>query len=80
MISGNNMKTTKYNVRVFLFVCFLRPTVLQKDNKLFTYRRLCVMGSLALVSWTTCGALAVFVIYLQYLFKVLKSYAFQIRT
>uniref|UniRef100_A0A8B9UF92 GPI inositol-deacylase n=1 Tax=Anas zonorhyncha TaxID=75864 RepID=A0A8B9UF92_9AVES len=40
---------------------------------LILIRRLCVMGSLALVSWTTCGALAVFVIYLQYLFKVLKK-------
>uniref|UniRef100_A0A8C3CET7 GPI inositol-deacylase n=1 Tax=Cairina moschata TaxID=8855 RepID=A0A8C3CET7_CAIMO len=70
------------SLRVFstLWLILIRPTVLQKDNKLFTYRRLCVMGSLALVSWTTCGALAVFVIYLQYLFKVLKSYAFQIQT
>ncbi|NWZ29223.1 PGAP1 deacylase, partial [Asarcornis scutulata] len=59
------------SLRVFstLWLILIRPTVLQKDNKLFTYRRLCVMGSLALVSWTTCGALAVFVIYLQYLFK-----------
>uniref|UniRef100_A0A8C3CAX6 GPI inositol-deacylase n=1 Tax=Cairina moschata TaxID=8855 RepID=A0A8C3CAX6_CAIMO len=63
------------SLRVFstLWLILIRPTVLQKDNKLFTYRRLCVMGSLALVSWTTCGALAVFVIYLQYLFKVLKT-------
>uniref|UniRef100_A0A8C3CGU6 GPI inositol-deacylase n=1 Tax=Cairina moschata TaxID=8855 RepID=A0A8C3CGU6_CAIMO len=63
------------SLRVFstLWLILIRPTVLQKDNKLFTYRRLCVMGSLALVSWTTCGALAVFVIYLQYLFKVLKN-------
>ncbi|XP_027317593.3 GPI inositol-deacylase isoform X1 [Anas platyrhynchos] len=62
------------SLRVFstLWLILIRPTVLQKDNKLFTYRRLCVMGSLALVSWTTCGALAVFVIYLQYLFKVIK--------
>uniref|UniRef100_A0A8B9DVR7 GPI inositol-deacylase n=1 Tax=Anser cygnoides TaxID=8845 RepID=A0A8B9DVR7_ANSCY len=63
------------SLRLFstLWLILIRPTVLQKDNKLFTYRRLCVMGSLALVSWTTCGALAVFVIYLQYLFKVLKN-------
>lgn len=52
---------------------FFRPTVLQKDNKLITPRRLCGVLSLALVSWTTCGAFAVFIIYLQYLFKVLKG-------
>uniref|UniRef100_A0A8C3K2S9 GPI inositol-deacylase n=1 Tax=Calidris pygmaea TaxID=425635 RepID=A0A8C3K2S9_9CHAR len=36
-------------------------------------RKLCGVLSLALVSWTTCGAFAVFIIYLQYLFKVLKD-------
>ncbi|XP_035188141.1 GPI inositol-deacylase isoform X1 [Oxyura jamaicensis] len=62
------------SLRLFstLWLILIRPTVLQKENKLFTYRRLCVMGSLALVSWTTCGALAVFITYLQYLFKVIK--------
>uniref|UniRef100_A0A8C0V0I4 GPI inositol-deacylase n=1 Tax=Cyanistes caeruleus TaxID=156563 RepID=A0A8C0V0I4_CYACU len=53
-------------------VVFLQgPTELQKD-KLITPRRLCGMVSLALVSWTTCGAFAVLIIYLQYLFKVVK--------
>uniref|UniRef100_A0A8C3EGA9 GPI inositol-deacylase n=1 Tax=Corvus moneduloides TaxID=1196302 RepID=A0A8C3EGA9_CORMO len=53
-------------------VVFLQgPTVLQKD-KLITPRRLCGMISLALVSWTTCGAFAILIIYLQYLFKVAK--------
>ncbi|XP_028939543.1 GPI inositol-deacylase isoform X2 [Antrostomus carolinensis] len=62
------------SLRLFssLWVTLIRPTVLQKDNKLITPRRLCVVLSLALVSWTTCGAFAVFIIYLQYLFKVLK--------
>lgn len=31
-----------------------------------------MVGSLALVSWTTCGAFALFIIYLQYLVKVIK--------
>ncbi|XP_028939547.1 GPI inositol-deacylase isoform X3 [Antrostomus carolinensis] len=63
------------SLRLFssLWVTLIRPTVLQKDNKLITPRRLCVVLSLALVSWTTCGAFAVFIIYLQYLFKVLKD-------
>uniref|UniRef100_A0A803VKQ1 GPI inositol-deacylase n=1 Tax=Ficedula albicollis TaxID=59894 RepID=A0A803VKQ1_FICAL len=57
-------------------VVFLQgPTELQKD-KLITPRRLCGMISLALVSWTTCGSFAVLIIYLQYLFKVLKCLTF----
>ncbi|NXB31386.1 PGAP1 deacylase, partial [Eulacestoma nigropectus] len=58
------------SLRLFssLWLTLMRPTVLQKD-KLITPRRLCGMISLALVSWTTCGAFAVLIIYLQYLFK-----------
>ncbi|XP_042664469.1 GPI inositol-deacylase isoform X2 [Tyto alba] len=55
-----------------LWLTLFRPTVLQKHNRLITPRRFCVMLFLALVSWTTCGAFAVFIIYLQYLFKVIK--------
>ncbi|NWU91219.1 PGAP1 deacylase, partial [Upupa epops] len=59
------------SLRLFssLWLTLIRPTILQKDNKLITPRRLCRVLSLALVSWTTCGAFAVFIIYLQYLFK-----------
>ncbi|XP_074728860.1 GPI inositol-deacylase isoform X3 [Strix uralensis] len=62
------------SLRLFssLWLTLFRPTVLRKDNKLITPRRFCVVLSLALVSWTTCGAFAVFLIYLQYLFKVIK--------
>ncbi|NWV17247.1 PGAP1 deacylase, partial [Origma solitaria] len=58
------------SLRLFssLWLTLIRPAVLQKD-KLITPRRLCGMVSLALVSWTTCGAFAVLIIYLQYLFK-----------
>ncbi|NXI94735.1 PGAP1 deacylase, partial [Psophia crepitans] len=49
-----------------LWLTLIRPTVLQNGNKLVTPRRLCGVLSLALVSWTTCGALAVLIIYLQY--------------
>ncbi|OXB69913.1 UNVERIFIED_CONTAM: hypothetical protein H355_012736, partial [Colinus virginianus] len=61
------------SLRIFssLWLILTGPTVLSKA-KLITPRRLCVMGSLALVSWTTCGAFALFIIYLQYLFKVIK--------
>ncbi|XP_074884158.1 GPI inositol-deacylase isoform X4 [Buteo buteo] len=69
------------SLRLFssLWLTLIRPTVLQKDNKLITPRRLCGVLSLALVSWTTCGAFAVFIIYLQYLFKpmhVFMTFAF----
>ncbi|XP_014809884.1 PREDICTED: GPI inositol-deacylase isoform X1 [Calidris pugnax] len=62
------------SLRLFssFWLTLIRPTVLHKDNKLITPRRLCGVLSLALVSWTTCGAFAVFIIYLQYLFKVIQ--------
>ncbi|XP_054065477.1 GPI inositol-deacylase isoform X1 [Rissa tridactyla] len=62
------------SLRLFssLWLTLIRPTVLHKDKKLITARRLCEMLSLVLVSWTTCGAFAIFIIYLQYLFKVIK--------
>ncbi|KAF2987400.1 hypothetical protein EK904_002438 [Melospiza melodia maxima] len=58
------------SLRLFssLWLSLIRPPELQKD-KLITPSRLCGMISLALVSWTTCGAFAVLIIYLQYLFK-----------
>ncbi|NXX89628.1 PGAP1 deacylase, partial [Centropus bengalensis] len=63
------------SLRLFssLWLSLMRPTGPQKDNRLITPRRLCGVLSLALVSWTTCGAFAVFIIYLQYLCKVLKE-------
>ncbi|NXN71212.1 PGAP1 deacylase, partial [Himantopus himantopus] len=69
------------SLRLFssLWLTLIRPTVLHKDNKLITPRRLCGVLSLALVSWTTCGAFAVFIIYLRYLFKpvhVFMTFAF----
>ncbi|NXN22252.1 PGAP1 deacylase, partial [Nycticryphes semicollaris] len=59
------------SLRLFssLWLTLIRPTAHHKDNKLITPRKLCGVLSLALVGWTTCGALAVFIIYLQYSFK-----------
>ncbi|NXY73514.1 PGAP1 deacylase, partial [Glareola pratincola] len=59
------------SLRLFssLWLTLIRTTILHKDKTLMTPRRLCGVLSLALVSWTTCGAFAVFIIYLQYLFK-----------
>ncbi|NXC73654.1 PGAP1 deacylase, partial [Anhinga anhinga] len=63
------------SLRLFssLWLILMRPTVPQKD-KLITPRRLCGVLSLSLVSWTTCGAFAVFIIYLQYLFKLVHVF------
>ncbi|XP_068804369.1 GPI inositol-deacylase isoform X4 [Struthio camelus] len=62
------------SLRLFssLWLTLIRPSVLQKDNELITPRRVCVVVSLALVSWTTCGAFTIFIIYLRYVFKVIK--------
>ncbi|NXF94694.1 PGAP1 deacylase, partial [Eubucco bourcierii] len=59
------------SLRLFssLWLTLIRSTVLGKDDKLITPRRLCGVLSLCLISWTTCGAFALFLIYLQYLFK-----------
>ncbi|XP_025958043.2 GPI inositol-deacylase isoform X2 [Dromaius novaehollandiae] len=64
------------SLRLFssLWLTLIRPSVLQKDNKLITPGRVCVVVSLALVSWTTCGAFVIFIIYLRYVFKVIKLY------
>uniref|UniRef100_A0A8C9MHU0 GPI inositol-deacylase n=1 Tax=Serinus canaria TaxID=9135 RepID=A0A8C9MHU0_SERCA len=64
------------SLRLFssLWLTLIRPPELQKD-KLITPSRLCGMISLALVSWTTCGAFSVLIVYLQYLFKVLKGHS-----
>ncbi|NXU51798.1 PGAP1 deacylase, partial [Turnix velox] len=58
------------SLRLFssLWLTLIRPTVPHKE-KLITPKRVCVVLSLALLSWTTCGAFAVFIIYLQYLLK-----------
>ncbi|NWY50133.1 PGAP1 deacylase, partial [Chionis minor] len=61
--------TTTLRLFCSLWLTLIRPPVLHKDNKLITPRRLCGVLSLAVVSWTTCGAFAVFIIYLRYLFK-----------
>ncbi|NWJ10904.1 PGAP1 deacylase, partial [Crypturellus undulatus] len=59
------------SLRLFslFWLTLIRPSVHQKDNRLITPRRVCVVVSLALVSWTTCGALAVLMVYLRYVFK-----------
>uniref|UniRef100_A0A8C5UBA1 GPI inositol-deacylase n=1 Tax=Malurus cyaneus samueli TaxID=2593467 RepID=A0A8C5UBA1_9PASS len=62
------------SLRLFssLWLTLMRPTLLQKD-KLITLRRVCGMVSLTLVSWTTCGAFAVLIIYLQYFCRSLAA-------
>ncbi|NWQ77669.1 PGAP1 deacylase, partial [Columbina picui] len=70
------------SLRLFssLWFTLIRPAVLRKDTKLLTPRRLCGVLSLALVSWSTCGAFAIVIIYLQYWFKVLEGRTFSFVT
>ncbi|XP_010210573.1 PREDICTED: GPI inositol-deacylase [Tinamus guttatus] len=65
------------SLRLFslIWLTLIRPSVRQKDTRLMTPRRVCMVVSLALVSWTTCGAFAVLMVYLRYVFKVIKLYA-----
>ncbi|NXN13731.1 PGAP1 deacylase, partial [Indicator maculatus] len=66
------------SLRLFssLWLTLIRPPVLGKDDELITPRRFCGVLSLCLISWTTCGAFAVFLIYLQYLFKAVNVFDF----
>ncbi|NXA40743.1 PGAP1 deacylase, partial [Eudromia elegans] len=59
------------SLRLFslLWLTLIRPPALQKENKLLTPRRGCALVSLALVGWTTCGAFAILLVYLRYVFK-----------
>uniref|UniRef100_A0A8C8RKR3 GPI inositol-deacylase n=1 Tax=Pelusios castaneus TaxID=367368 RepID=A0A8C8RKR3_9SAUR len=52
-----------------LWLALTRPSELPKDSKLMTPRRAFVAILLVVVSWTTCGAFAILIIYLHYMFK-----------
>uniref|UniRef100_A0A8C3TAQ3 GPI inositol-deacylase n=1 Tax=Chelydra serpentina TaxID=8475 RepID=A0A8C3TAQ3_CHESE len=57
-----------------LWLSLTRPSGLTKDSKLMTPRRAFMAILLVFVSCTTCGAFAILIIYLHYIFKVLKQY------
>ncbi|XP_053136263.1 GPI inositol-deacylase isoform X2 [Hemicordylus capensis] len=58
-----------------LWLAVTRPSDLPPDNRLLTPRRLCVAASIVLLSWTTCGALAILITYSHYVFKVIKLHS-----
>uniref|UniRef100_A0A8C8RMV6 GPI inositol-deacylase n=1 Tax=Pelusios castaneus TaxID=367368 RepID=A0A8C8RMV6_9SAUR len=58
-----------------LWLALTRPSELPKDSKLMTPRRAFVAILLVVVSWTTCGAFAILIIYLHYMFKNSLSYS-----
>ncbi|KAM7153020.1 GPI inositol-deacylase isoform 2-T2 [Macrochelys suwanniensis] len=53
----------------------LGPSGLTKDSKLMTPRRAFMAILLVFVSCTTCGAFAILIIYLHYIFKVIKLHS-----
>ncbi|XP_074857208.1 GPI inositol-deacylase isoform X1 [Carettochelys insculpta] len=55
-----------------LWLSLTRPSGLPKDCKLMTPGRAFVVILLVFVSLTTCGAFAILIIYLHYIFKVMK--------
>lgn len=59
-----------FNVLLKSFILFFRPAELPKDIKTVSPDLPCLIVVLIIVSWTTCGAFAIFLTYLYYLFKV----------
>ncbi|XP_039349983.1 GPI inositol-deacylase isoform X2 [Mauremys reevesii] len=66
-----------YKVDPFVNVVkfLLGPSGLPKDSKLMTPRRAFMAILLVFVSCTTCGAFAILIIYLHYMFKVIKLHS-----
>ncbi|KAM7153019.1 GPI inositol-deacylase isoform 1-T1 [Macrochelys suwanniensis] len=58
-----------------LWLSLTRPSGLTKDSKLMTPRRAFMAILLVFVSCTTCGAFAILIIYLHYIFKVIKLHS-----
>ncbi|XP_053900269.1 GPI inositol-deacylase isoform X1 [Malaclemys terrapin pileata] len=58
-----------------LWLSLTRPSGLPKDSKLMTPRRAFMAILLVFVSCTTCGAFAILIIYLHYIFKVIKLHS-----
>ncbi|XP_030065140.1 GPI inositol-deacylase isoform X1 [Microcaecilia unicolor] len=58
-----------------LWIALKRSCVLPEDNKILTLRRLCLCVLLVILSMMTCGAFALLLVYLHYLFKVIKLYS-----
>uniref|UniRef100_A0A8C4Y2Q2 GPI inositol-deacylase n=1 Tax=Gopherus evgoodei TaxID=1825980 RepID=A0A8C4Y2Q2_9SAUR len=59
-----------------LWLSLTRPSGLPKDSKLMTPRRAFVAILLVFVSCTTCGAFAILIIYLHYMFKSYLLYQY----
>ncbi|XP_042302223.1 GPI inositol-deacylase isoform X2 [Sceloporus undulatus] len=58
-----------------LHLTLTRPSGLPSDNNLITRRRLCVAASMIILSWTTCGSLAIIMTYFHYIFKIIKLHS-----
>nr|XP_042707614.1 GPI inositol-deacylase isoform X2 [Chrysemys picta bellii] len=72
---GRAAKPYKVDPFVNVVKFLLGPTGLPKDSKLMTPRRAFMAILLVFVSCTTCGAFAILIIYLHYIFKVIKLHS-----
>ncbi|XP_068926261.1 GPI inositol-deacylase isoform X1 [Petaurus breviceps papuanus] len=58
-----------------LWLTLNRPSEIPNDPRLITTRLSFLIMLLLIIGWTTCGALAILLIYLYYVFKIIKLYS-----
>ncbi|XP_027721774.1 GPI inositol-deacylase isoform X2 [Vombatus ursinus] len=58
-----------------LWLTLKRPSEIPNDPRLITTRLSFLIMLLLIIGWTTCGALAILLIYLYYVFKIIKLYS-----
>ncbi|XP_051841927.1 GPI inositol-deacylase-like [Antechinus flavipes] len=58
-----------------LWLTLNRPSEIPNDSRLITTRLSLLIMLLLIIGWTTCGALAILLIYLYYVFKIINLYS-----
>uniref|UniRef100_A0A7N4PAY0 GPI inositol-deacylase n=1 Tax=Sarcophilus harrisii TaxID=9305 RepID=A0A7N4PAY0_SARHA len=58
-----------------LWLTLNRSSEIPNDSRLITTRLLFLIMLLLIIGWTTCGALAILLIYLYYVFKIINLYS-----
>lgn len=72
---GGLLSSTTVKLLSALWLALKRPAELPKDIKTVSPDLPCLIVVLIIVSWTTCGAFAIFLTYLYYLFKIVHLQA-----
>ncbi|XP_074071523.1 GPI inositol-deacylase isoform X2 [Macrotis lagotis] len=68
---------SSFSVRLLssLWLTLNRPSEIPNDPRLITTRLSFLIMLLLIIGWTTCGALAILLIYLYYVFKIINLYS-----